>query len=214
MQSLKAPYCVSASVQTEGKGQREKSWSSESFSNVLTSFLVDNPGDLSVLAGLNSAAALAVVSCLESFGLKNVKIKWPNDVYVDGRKIAGILTENVIALQRIKYAVVGVGLNVNQTNFENFIATSLYNETGKQFEVVDVLHNLYDSFYHFVELKSASLLLSVNEQLYKQGESVTFEVDGRIDEYIINRILANGNLSVLDSGKPVELEHHKVKWVK
>ena len=150
----------------------------------------------------------------ESTYIKNIEVKWPNDVYVNRQKIAGILTENVIASQRIKHAVVGVGLNVNQTNFDGFVATSIATETGKDFEVVDVLHRLYDAFYQLVQQKSASLLLSVNERLYKQGESVTFEADGRMEEYIINSILANGNLSVMDSGELLELEHHKVKWVK
>jgi len=175
---------------------------------------VDNPGDLSVLSGLNSAAALAVVSCLESVGLKNIEVKWPNDVYLKGEKIAGILTENVIAEQRIKYAVVGVGLNVNQVSFAGFDATSIALATGKAYDTVDILHRLYNAFYQLLNQKSASLLQSVNERLYKQGEVVTFEVDGRMNEYIINSILANGNLEVLDNGEHLELAHHKVKWIK
>ncbi|PCJ65673.1 MAG: biotin--[acetyl-CoA-carboxylase] ligase [Bacteroidetes bacterium] len=213
-QNLEAPYCVSASKQINGKGQREKTWESEPFSNVLASFLITSLSDLKELPRLNNAAALAVVETLDSLGVKNIEVKWPNDIFVSGKKIAGILTENVIASQRVKFTVVGIGLNVNQLLFKNFIATSVCMELAKDIDIVEVLHKLYDSFYHFIYQETDSLLMRVNNLLYKQGESVTFDVAGRMKEYTIERIMINGNISVQKGGISYELEHHKVKWIK
>ena len=59
----------------------------------------------------------------------------------------------------------------------------------------------------------SKLLLSVNELLFKKNEPVTFEQDGRMMEYKIKAVLANGNLAVLLNENQIELEHHKVKWI-
>ena len=106
----------------------------------MTSFLVDNLGDVSNLTKLNNAAIQAVVETLEKFGINKMAVKWPNDIYVEDKKIAGILIENVVSEQEIKTAVVGVGINVNQQKFVDIAATSVYNELGKQVNLIEFLY--------------------------------------------------------------------------
>ena len=89
-----SPFAVFAGKQTAGRGQRENTWESEPFANMLCSFLVKNVGTVSDLSKLNNAAVLAVVQALQGVGLTQVQVKWPNDVYVKDQKIAGILIEN------------------------------------------------------------------------------------------------------------------------
>jgi BirA family transcriptional regulator, biotin operon repressor / biotin---[acetyl-CoA-carboxylase] ligase len=213
-QNILAPFAVYAGKQTAGRGQRTKIWESEPFANMLCSFLVSNVGNLSDLAKLNNAAALAVVQALQGLGIKQVHIKWPNDVYAHNHKIAGILIENTFANGLVKNAVVGVGLNVNQLNFDGIEATSVRLLLGKTTEVVEVLHSVYDAFYYFMKQPSSTLLLGINEVLYKKNERVTFATGDRMANYTVQAILANGNLSVSDHGNLKEIEHHITKWIK
>jgi len=212
--SVLAPYCVSASIQNVGRGQRGNVWYSEPFTNVIASFLVSKPSTVYELKKLNNAATLAVVSCLNAFGITQVKVKWPNDVFVNEKKIAGVLIENVLAAGTVKSSVVGIGLNVNQKNFNGFNATSMFLTNEVKYDVSDVLMVLYDQFYDRVNHASSKLLSEVNNILYKKDENVTFEEDGRIEVYKVRSILENGNLSVESDNNVKEIEHHKCKWVK
>ena len=209
----KQPYAVSAGSQSTGKGQRGNHWESSPHQNILVSFLVSNPGEVVSLSWLNHAAALSVVDVLTKMGVKKSAIKWPNDVYVGERKIAGILTENTVAEKRVRHAVIGIGLNVNQRKFEEYKATSISLITGEESNTVSVLHELYDSFYQRITENSTALLEEVNKKLYKLGENVTFETNNRIEEYEICGIHASGNLLVRSAKDIIQLEHHKVKWI-
>lgn len=209
-----APHCVVTGSQTKGRGQRHRVWQSEPFKNILCSFLVQNVGPLEHLVKLNNAASLAVVQTLNEFEISGVSVKWPNDIFISDKKVSGILIENVIERQEVKYAIVGIGLNVNQSVFTGITATSMRLEKGVEIDYTAVLHSLYEAFYYFVSQSDESLLQSVNEILYKKGESVTFQGEERFLNYTIKRLLANGNLQVEDENGVVEIEHHRTKWLK
>ena len=211
---VSSPYCVYAGNQTAGRGQRSHSWESQPFDHILTSFLVDDFGHLSNLPQLNNAAALAIIDTLKEFKVDNIRLKWPNDIYVSSKKIAGILIENIVSQQEVKTAVVGIGININQKHFNNFEATSVVNELGFKVSVIEFLQVLYNYFYLHITKKGLTLNESINEYLYKKGDMVTFNEDGKKQSYIVNQICLNGNLQVGAMGEKLELEHHKVKWVK
>lgn len=209
-----APFCVYAGSQTDGRGQRSRVWESQPFENILASFLVDNFGQLSNLPQLNNAATLAIVDTLKEYEVNNIKVKWPNDVFVGSKKIAGILIENIVSQQEVKKAVVGIGVNVNQKHFNKFEATSVVNELGYSVSVIEFLQVLYKHFYSYITKDKLLLNQSVNENLYKKGEMVTFKENEKKQSYIVNHICLNGSLQVSAMGEHFELEHHKVKWVK
>ncbi|HPX03756.1 MAG TPA: biotin--[acetyl-CoA-carboxylase] ligase [Synergistaceae bacterium] len=121
--------------QTEGRGRRGRSWYAPVSKNLLFSVLIRpelKPGDVQLL---NLAAGLAVRSVLAGgYGI-GAKLKWPNDILVNGRKICGILSEAAGEPDRIYYAVTGIGLNVNFTEEDleeeyREIATSIMIERG------------------------------------------------------------------------------------
>ena len=213
-QNLVYPFAVFAGNQTAGRGQRENTWQSEPFANMLSSFLVKNVGTVSDLSKLNNAAVLAVVQALQGIGLTHIQVKWPNDVYVNDLKIAGILIENTFSNGVIINTIVGIGLNVNQLNFNGIEATSIRRELHNKTEVTDVMHSVYDAFYHFLIQSSSILLMGVNEVLYKKNENVTFASKDRSEVYMVHAIMANGNLKVSQNGNLLELEHHITKWIK
>ncbi|HTA28243.1 MAG TPA: biotin--[acetyl-CoA-carboxylase] ligase [Bacteroidia bacterium] len=155
-----------AKEQLAGRGQRGTQWSSEALAN-LTFSLILRPQFLPIAEQFQLTKAIALgIAGFVSHILENstdVKIKWPNDIYVKNCKIAGILIENVLEQSTMKYSVVGIGLNVNQTLFDPSIPNpaSLKSLTGKDFNTEDCLLQLCS----FIEKQYLDLRAANYEQL-------------------------------------------------
>ncbi len=116
---------LSAYEQTSGRGQRGNTWSSNAGENLLFSIVLKFSSEDSGLGGLdardqfvlNEIAALSVVDFLRLHDIQ-AQIKWPNDIYVGSRKICGILIENSLRGRRLSSSIIGIGLNINQRNFD------------------------------------------------------------------------------------------------
>lgn len=108
---------VVAEEQTAGRGQRGNHWEAEPGKN-LTCTMLWHPDNFPVKLqfAISRAVSLALIDTLSSLGIE-ASIKWPNDIYVDDRKIAGILIEHAVAPSKILHTIIGMGLNVNQTEF-------------------------------------------------------------------------------------------------
>ncbi len=132
--------------QAEGRGQRGNKWISEAGMN-LTFTIVLYPHFLEPAKqfGLSQAVSLGISDHLEKT-LKGLKprIKWPNDIYVNGGKISGILIENVLSGNKISFSLIGIGLNVNQTVFGEGVpnACSMRTLSGLEFDLEDCLSSL------------------------------------------------------------------------
>jgi BirA family biotin operon repressor/biotin-[acetyl-CoA-carboxylase] ligase len=111
---------VSTDCQTQGKGQMGAFWASEVGKNLMMSILVKGfIVNISQIFDLNIVISVSVIEVLESLNIPNLSIKWPNDIMSYNKKIGGILIENSIKSDGSINSVVGLGLNVNQTNFNN-----------------------------------------------------------------------------------------------
>ncbi len=127
---------ISAGYQTRGRGRRYKKWFSKAGENALFTVYFQPGLDPEHAYFLYQLPAVALAKVLETHGLKNVSIKYPNDILVNGKKIAGILVENIIKNKKIHASLIGIGLNVNQTEFPGRLgAVSVLSETGKETEV-------------------------------------------------------------------------------
>lgn len=137
-------------VQTDGKGQRGNTWLSPDGQNLLTSFII-YPTHLLPKHQflLNIVASLALLDLLQNIEIENLSIKWPNDIYIGDRKVAGILIQNNVSHQQIASSIIGIGLNVNQKKFDNGLPnpTSLAIETCKAHQ----LESLLDALAYFLE---------------------------------------------------------------
>ena len=124
------PKFIYAGYQTAGRGQTGNSWESEEGKNLLCSILL--PPDKN-LHFLNIAVSVAVYRTIRELGIRELAIKWPNDIYWQDKKIAGILVENAIIGNEVKYSIAGIGLNINQTEFRSDATkpVSLKKITGK-----------------------------------------------------------------------------------
>ena len=125
-------------IQTAGVGQYGAKWQSAPHMNLTFSTLF-TPENLTIERGfvLNMLVPIAVVKALKTLGIaEEINIKWPNDIVITRKKIGGILIENIIQGQQIIKSVIGIGLNVNQTNFEGLPkASSLAKIIGHTLEV-------------------------------------------------------------------------------
>lgn len=167
---------IMAENQTNGKGQRGNIWQSEPFSNLTFSLLLTTIS-LSDLIAINHIAALSIVSVLERKSL-NGKIKWPNDIYVNDRKIAGILIENIHDSSHSIHSIIGIGINVNQTSFGELNATSLKNEAKQSFALKEILLEFIQSFNEirdqFQHTSKHKLLEFYNNKLWQKEISMHF----------------------------------------
>ncbi len=135
----KSGNAVFAMSQRAGKGRRGSTWQSEKGKNILLSILTQMQWlPVQQQFQLIIAAALACHDFFIKYTNKNIKIKWPNDIFINDRKAGGILIENVIKGNLWQWSVIGIGLNINQQAFERnkFSATSLKQITGKNYDVM------------------------------------------------------------------------------
>lgn len=144
---------VTATHQTAGRGQRGNVWQSQSGNNLLMSILL-RPGSALEVANqfmLSQAAALSIHAAMKCYGIET-RLKWPNDIYVGGCKLAGILVELDYSGAFVEQAIVGIGLNVNQTEFPPMdrVPVSMKKLLGKDIPVEDVLRDvlcLFNRYY-------------------------------------------------------------------
>ncbi|TDT36929.1 BirA family biotin operon repressor/biotin-[acetyl-CoA-carboxylase] ligase [Halospina denitrificans] len=119
LSSLSRDYqvCV-AEQQTQGRGRRGRAWDSPFARNLYLSLAYETEGAMQAIQGVTLVAGVAVAQALESLGIRGVELKWPNDVWLNGRKLAGILTELQGTVQDRFRLVIGVGLNVYMAESE------------------------------------------------------------------------------------------------
>ena len=146
------------SNQIRGRGQRGNTWVSEPDKNITLSVIL-KPDFLLAREQfkLNMAVSLSIIDFLNNYKKKQSTIKWPNDIYIGDQKIAGILIENFLKKYNIEHAIIGIGLNVNQTYFNNLPATSIAKETGKTYELSTLIEHLLECLEsRFLMLKTGS----------------------------------------------------------
>jgi BirA family biotin operon repressor/biotin-[acetyl-CoA-carboxylase] ligase len=128
---------VIADHQTAGRGRLGRAWIADPASNLLLSIILRPRIGQAHIGLLPLFVAAGVALAIEDATGKKVECKWPNDLVVSGRKFCGILLESLIAEESLDYAVVGIGLNVNQKTFSDALkdrATSLLNESGSEYD--------------------------------------------------------------------------------
>jgi BirA family biotin operon repressor/biotin-[acetyl-CoA-carboxylase] ligase len=214
---------VHTAEQTDGKGQRGSVWKTEKTSN-LTASLVIKPTFLSLknqhyLYKISALACYDVLAELLDTSQFDIKIKWPNDILVNKQKVAGILIENHVTNIKLSWSVVGIGLNVNQTIFdEAFNATSLKLILGKEINIDSVLQLLCKHFEkYYLHLKNNKFDLIKNEYLkhfFRLNNWMDFEIEGIIKTMYVIGVSDEGMLWLKDKNdRSYYMDVKQVKWV-
>lgn len=198
--------------QVNGRGQRGRSWVCVPDKDIAVSFIIRPVIEPMKMFLLNKVIALSVQHCVADFGISKVRIKWPNDIYIEDKKVAGLLIEPQWTGERCKHVVIGVGLNVNSD--EALLpagAQSLFSVLNNEIPLSDVFESLcrhLDFWYQKfnigdeerIEQDYTSLLLGVSECLnILIGET---EVKG-----VIQGVDSSGRLLVRSGEKLLRLSH-------
>lgn len=189
--------------QTKGRGQRDGSWQTIPGKN-LTFSVLKQLGDFEMDRHfeLNMSVSLAVHDTLNSYQIPRIKVKWPNDIMSGSFKICGILIENIIAGADVRQAVIGIGLNVNQTDFSGLPhASSLRLQTGRNFDLEEILQlliqNLQKRMLHLVKEDAQALFEDYQSKMFRNGLASTFQSsDGAIFGGVIKGVSQAGKLLV------------------
>lgn len=185
--------------QTKGKGQRGKVWETEPGANLSFSIIVKPRLLLTQSFQLLAATALAVRDELEKILGDETKIKWPNDLYWRDRKTGGILIENVVRGIQWQWAVIGIGINVNQTKFKGLKnPVSIKQVTGKDTDVLQLAHSIQKAVLkecdHLRQQGFAGIFETYNRQLYKLQQPVRLKKENRILSTKIKGVNTSGQL--------------------
>ena len=203
---------IRADYQSGGKGHAGNTWQSTAGQNLLVSIIL-KPHFLLPKRQffLNQAVALATAeTCTEFTADDQVKIKWPNDIMYQDKKIAGILIENAVKGNQLLHSVVGIGLNVNQQEFPGNLphAVSLRMITGNRFDIRDVQAVLCEKteqrYLQLKENRIEALEKDYMARLYRLDTECVFRSDGNRFNAKIAGITGEGKL-ILQTEKQHEV---------
>ena len=194
---------VVAKLQTNGRGQMGTKWNSQDAKN-LTFSVFKNVSFVGVSKQfyISMAVSLAMYHALYGLGIKNLRVKWPNDILADNKKIAGILIENVIKQHTITGSIIGIGLNVHQTDFADLpAASSLLLLSGRVYDLDEVLAQILKHIdIQFNRLKNHqwnSIKFNYESHLFRKNKPSTFkDVEGALFSGYIIGISEFGRLLV------------------
>ena len=178
---------VVTDYQTSGKGQGKNVWESEDGKNLLFSIALD----MSFLKAENQFLLTQIVSVTMINVLKkylpeeSLSIKWPNDIYFNNKKIAGILIKNEIRGMMMGTSIIGIGLNVNQTSFNEDLPNpiSMKMITGNDFELEELLSAI--SYQLSAVSCQLSTVNSYTDKLYRYKQWAFYEHEGQVKEMMI-----------------------------
>ena len=204
--------------QFAGRGQAGNRWEAEPGKNLTFSVVLENPSDIDRQFHLNIAVSVALAQTIEKISGKQVQVKWPNDLIISGNKLGGILIENVLRGNKIRYSVIGIGLNINQGHFEIPNVTSLYLLSGINFDLNSLLADLLKELELFIDkLKSrefewlkkewlARLYLLNTPYYFKAGTETFLGMITGIDEVGKLEVMVDGRRRYFNF-KEISFEH-------
>ncbi len=206
MQALRQSNAAEGSIfitnhQTRGKGQRGNTWETKPGENLTFSMVLQpNFLDLSEQFVLNMAISNAIRRCIQEY-VPELMVKWPNDLVVPGfGKLGGILIENLVGSSSWDYAVVGIGINVNQNQFASTKATSLAIVTANTYPLEELFKllivHLEQAYIALKKGKHSEIRAEYLRHLYLFGQQALFTVDEEALEGKIIGISESGNLQL------------------
>ena len=213
------PEFLYTDYQTAGRGQTGNSWESEKGKNLLCSILL--PPDKN-LYFLNIAVGVAVYhtvqTVLQRSGLtakrsysEAVSVKWPNDIYWQDKKVAGILIENAIIGNEITYSIAGIGLNVNQTEWHSDAPNpvSLKQISGKDYDIERLMNRLLEAVHAVLNEPEQDVWAYYKAHLYRREGFWPYEDNNGQFLARIKDVLPTGEIVLRDQQGKERIYHFK-----
>ena len=217
---LENGFYITADYQKSGKCQNNDKWDSNPKENLLISIFLNLDLNIENLFMLNQLASLAVLDTLSKFLEQKIEIKWPNDVYVDSKKISGILINNIVKGGIINSSVIGIGINVNQTNFnKKYVATSMKLLSKKDFKLNEIekilMKNIKKQSMILLEKKISLLSSRYNNHLYGKNLDSLFILNKKRIYAKVIEVNQNGKIKLMfGDGEVNEFSQNEVKLLR
>jgi BirA family biotin operon repressor/biotin-[acetyl-CoA-carboxylase] ligase len=205
--------------QSKGKGQKGNLWQSESGKNLLFSVLIKPSVMIDNQFLISQCVALGVKKYLDSLAVGKVEVKWPNDILINQRKVAGILIENLIEGKTISNSIIGIGLNMNQTEFEDFdrpaisVKMAIQENLNLEEELKEVLNCLKNVFHEYKMYGKSFIKTHYLEVLYGYNQPVMLEDNQGPFKGKIADISNSGILQVWRNGKLCSYDLKEIKFI-
>jgi BirA family biotin operon repressor/biotin-[acetyl-CoA-carboxylase] ligase len=210
---------VLAMEQSQGKGTRGKHWNTRPGENILLSIIVEMQYQpVSRQFELIVAVALGVHDFIKKHISAEISIKWPNDLFINDSKAGGILIENKIKGTLWQWAVIGIGINVNQTDFKdlNKAANSFKNITDENYDVVllggELVGFVLERIEALTSIPFEKMLEEYNSRLFSLGKIVKLKKGNEIFETKILGVSVEGEL-VVNDGEERRFRFGEVEWL-
>jgi len=207
---------IHALNQTQGKGYAGNEWKVEANENLTFSLLIKSALDYKDLIALNEWVAYCIYLTLTQY-TRGIAIKWPNDIILNDKKVCGVLIQNYKS-NNTMHSVIGIGINVNQTDFNQFPkASSLANETDKTYDIVSILTDLLQimqrNFHLILEQKFDEIHTTYNSLLYRKGQQSKFRIQNELHWGEIIETTKHGSLVVEIEGEQKEFLHKQIELI-
>ncbi len=197
---------IVAEEQRRGKGRRERVWLSEGGKNILASIIFRPQLEAGQVFYLTMIASLSIAKAIKEVSGLEARIKWPNDVYLNDKKVCGILTEFSFQKEKINYAIVGIGINVNSDPSIypeiRSRATSILKETGKEISRVELFKLLLSHMEEGYGFLQKGKLAEIREEWeglsLLKGKMVKVVSNGEVEKGFYKGIDENGALIIQD----------------
>jgi len=211
---------ISTFNQNKGKGYHNNTWLSEANKNLSFSIILyPNFIDAHQQFYLNMAISIAIVEALNDYSKKEFLIKWPNDIYFNKKKIGGILIENSIIGSKINTCIIGVGLNINQKNFNAALPNPsslklITNKTTDLYKLLNELVKSIESKYQILQSGAfEQLAQQYKNQLYGINKLLKFKIDGNLFEGIIKGVDDFGRLVISENSIEKKYHYKEIEYV-
>ncbi len=211
---------IMAVEQTAGRGQMGNHWESEPGKNICLSLLY-KPEFLAIDKQfyLSMAVSLGICNFLEAELNTKIEVKWPNDIYIDGKKIAGILIENSLMANHLKTSIIGIGLNVNQVFFSDLAnnAVSMKQISGIEYSINALVARLFDFLeYWYLMLKNNKTEQIKNEYVSKlmfYNTETNYKIGGKEMKCKISDIEEGGRLVLLCDDELIKCDTKEIEFM-
>ncbi len=204
---------VRTDYQSAGKGRNSRRWTAERNANLTFSLLIKNEEVIKRYKAISVLSAYSILEVLKDHGLKDLMIKWPNDVYVSGEKICGILLESVVR-EKIECLIIGIGINVNQVEFNdsylirptslkkclnedidlNELKDKIYKQLSENIEALLLEHDFYE------EIQALDYLKDKKAEAYLDGNLQEVEIIGIAKDYSLE-VKTKTGIRKIESGE-------------
>lgn len=203
--------------QTAGRGQRNSQWHAEPYKNIIFTCFVEYV-NLSVDSqdSITHFVSLAIVDFLKE---KNIfaEIKWPNDILIGNSKISGVLIENQIKSYRCISSIIGIGINVNQTSFGDWNATSMQVQTGSEYDIQELVFSLIEKLQNrFQQIQAFdfnSLKKEYLDLMWLKDQESEFEDQNGTFKGTIQGTDENGRLLIESNGSIQSYDLKQIKFL-